>query len=97
MSAVGVRRAQRVALVNKALADAGFGKKQVWTAGKKLNVIRKKGGMGEGWYWRLPGGREDSTTPEGSEDSAFQKPEPLESSGECSDIAPAIDLCEVEL
>ena len=91
----------RVALVNKALADAGFGKKQVWTAGKKLNVIRKKGGMGEGWYWRLPGGREDSATPEGSEDSPFQKPEPLESSGECSEkssaIAPAIDLCEVEL
>ena len=90
-------------MASKTLKDAGFTKKQVWTAGKKLNVIRKKGGMGEGWYWRLPGGREialpgeDSTTPEGSEDSPSEKLEPLESSGECSDIAPAIDLCEVEL
>ena len=30
---------------------------------------RTKGGIGGGWYWRLPGGREGSTTPEGSEDS----------------------------
>ena len=86
---------------SKALKDAGFSKKQIWNAGKKLNIMRKKGGMGEGWYWRLPGGREDSTTPEGSEDSPFQKLEPLEPSGECSSkssaLAPAIDLCEVEL
>jgi putative DNA primase/helicase len=88
---------------SKALKDAGFSKKQIWNAGKKLNITRKKGGMGEGWYWRLPGGHEiaqpgeDSTTPEGSEDSPFQKPEPLESSGESSGVAPAIDLCEAEL
>ena len=84
-------------VASKALKDAGFTKKQIWNAGKKLNITRKKGGMGEGWYWRLPAGREDSTTPEGFEDSPFQKPEPLKSSGECLVIAPTVDLCEVEL
>ena len=86
---------------SKALIEAGFTKPQIWRASKKLAVLRKKGGMGEGWYWRLPGGREDSTAPEGSEDSPSQKLEPLESSGECSAkssaITQPIDLCEVEL
>lgn len=92
-----------VAIASQPLKDAGFNKKQIWNASKKLNVIRKKGGMGGCWYLRLPGGGdlalpgEDSTTPEGSEDSSSQKREPLESSAECSDIALSIDLCEVEL
>ena len=70
-------------------------------------VTHKKGGMGGGWYLRLPGGGdmaipgEDSKSPEGSEDSQSEKLEPLESSGECSapfsNSATAIDLCEVEL
>lgn len=72
----------------------GFTKKQIWTASKKLGVIRKKGGMHGGWYWRLPGGAdpflvpgEDSTTAhapedstEGSEGSMFRNVESLESS-----------------
>lgn len=39
------------------LKDAGFTKKQIWTASKKLNVERKKGSgdTHAGWYWRLAG------------------------------------------
>lgn len=41
------------------LIAAGFTKKQIWSASKlKLKVIRKKGGMQGGWYWRLPGGED---------------------------------------
>jgi putative DNA primase/helicase len=82
---------------SKTLKDAGFSNKQIWNAGKKLNIMRKKSGMGEGWYWRLPGGRKDSSLLEGSEGSPFQKPEPLESSEECSTTLHEIDVCEVEL
>ena len=47
----------------RGLLRAGFSKKQIWAASKKLNVIRKKGedGPRDGWYWRLPPGGEDST------------------------------------
>lgn len=82
------------------LKAAGFTKKQVWNASKKLNVLRKKGGMGGGWYWRLPGGSdmalpdEDSKAPDGSEDSPSEKQQPLESS-EASHAAN--ELVEVEL
>lgn len=86
-------------LASQPLKDAGFTKKQIWNASKKLNVVRKKGGMGGGWYWRLPGGSdmalpdEDSISPEGSEDSPSEKQEPLESSA-----AQAVnELVEVEL
>ncbi|WP_370679396.1 AAA family ATPase [Comamonas sp. GB3 AK4-5] len=46
----------------RGLLRAGFSKKQVWSASKKLNVIRKKGedGPRDGWYWRLPPGAQDS-------------------------------------
>lgn len=58
----------------KPLKDAGFSKKQIWAASKKLAVIRKKGAMKDGWYWRLPGsgGRdpEDSTVAEDSTEAA---------------------------
>lgn len=69
------------------LRDAGFSKKQIWAASKKLAVIRKKGAMKDGWYWRLPGagevafvvaGAEDSS--EGSEGSNFLNVESTESS-----------------
>ncbi len=89
-----------VAVASQPLKDAGFNKKQIWNASKKLNVVRKKGGMGGGWYLRLPGGcdvalpGEDSKTPEGSEDSPSEKQEPLESSG--VDQA-ANELVDVEL
>ena len=87
-------------LANETLKDAGCTEEQIWTESKKLKVVRTKGGMGGGWYWRLPGGsdiplpREDSTLPEGSEDSPSEKQEPLESSA--VDQA-ANELVEVEL
>ena len=71
----------------KAVTRQGFTAKQVWSASKKLGVIRKKGGMTAGWYWRLPGGvdpelpAEDSQKPpEDSEDSVLRDLESLESS-----------------
>lgn len=89
-----------VAIASQPLKEAGFNKKQIWNASKKLNVIRKKGGMGGGWYLRLPGGcdmalpGEDSKSPEGFEDSLSVKQEPLESSA----VAKAAnELVEVEL
>ncbi len=89
-----------VAVASQPLKDAGFNKKQIWNASKKLNVVRKKGGMGGGWYLRLPGGcdvalpGEDSKTPKGSEDSPSEKQEPLESSPV---EQAANELVEVEL
>jgi putative DNA primase/helicase len=105
--AVGLLKAELTAdcwtgmtLATQPLKEAGFTKKQIWNASKKLNVVRKKGGMGGGWYWRLPGGSdmalpgEDSISPEGSEDSPSEKQEPLES----SEVAQAPnELVEVEL
>ncbi len=71
----------------KAVTRQGVTAKQVWSASKKLGVIRKKGGMAAGWYWRLPGGvdpelpAEDSQKPpEDSEDSVLRNVESLESS-----------------
>jgi putative DNA primase/helicase len=52
------------------LKAAGFSKKQIWTASKKLAVVRKKGAMKEGWYWRLPGMAEVPFLIGGDEDSA---------------------------
>lgn len=71
------------------LKNAGFTKKQIWAASKKLGVIRKKGGMKDGWYWRLPGlsdaTREtaggEGSAPEGSEGSNISDGESSESSG----------------
>ena len=51
------------------LKDAGFTKKQIWNASKKLDVIRKKGGMNGGWYWRLPSSVSASLSSKMSEDS----------------------------
>lgn len=79
----------RSTIASDPLKAAGFTKKQVWAASKKLGVFRKKGAMNEGWYWRLPGGigvdrkvprAEDST--EGSEGSSFENGESSESSGQ---------------
>jgi putative DNA primase/helicase len=53
----------------KPLKDAGFTKKQIWTASKKLNVIRKKAGMNDGWLWRLPEGKEKAAGAIAPEDS----------------------------
>lgn len=75
------------------LKAAGFTKKQIWAASKKLGVIRKKGGMNAGWYWRLPASGEvrpfifDPPLPaedsaEGSEGSTSKTLESSESSGD---------------
>ncbi|MGI4778020.1 MAG: AAA family ATPase [Janthinobacterium lividum] len=65
----------------KPLKDAGFSKKQIWTASKKVGVIRQKGKSGrfDGWYWRLPNtgstqqNEQDST--QDSQDSNFSNGE----------------------
>lgn len=43
--------------VQKAMEVAGFTSKQIWRAGKKLNIVRKKSGFGKdaATYWRLAG------------------------------------------
>ncbi|XAH21634.1 AAA family ATPase [Xylophilus sp. GW821-FHT01B05] len=69
---------------NKVLTDAGFTKKQIWNASKKLAVIRRKGAMKEGWYWRLPGGNAPEDSLEDSEHSTFRNVESTEPSRESS-------------
>lgn len=65
------------AQVTKALKGHGFTPKQIRTAGKKLNILRKKGAMDAGWYWRLQpkNGRftEDALFPEDAEDALVKK------------------------
>jgi putative DNA primase/helicase len=53
----------------RTMTDAGFTKKQIWAASKKINVSRRKGAMNEGWYWRIPGGGERAFSMSGPEDS----------------------------
>lgn len=74
-------------VAQRPLRDMGLSKKQIWAVTKKLAVIRTKGAMKGGWYWRLPGGpdpelpTEDSTSPpEDSEGSVFQDRESSEPS-----------------
>ena len=76
-------------VATKAVARHGFNKKQIWRAGNKLGVIRKKGGYQGAWYLRLPGGTDpelpteppkDSTKPlKDSKDSLSRETESLES------------------
>lgn len=67
------------------LRAAGFSKKQIWKAGKKLRIVRKQNGFQGTWYWRLPGGIGPalpvSDSPSDSIDSHFSKRESLESLG----------------
>ncbi len=72
----------------KPLKAAGFTKKQIWAASKKVGVMRKKDGMKGGWRWRLRNAPEVAFTmispedsAEDSEDSYFGNVEPSESSG----------------
>ena len=51
------------------LKDAGFTKKQIWNASKALGVIRKKGGVKDGWFWRLQPNSQDSKIEDSFEDS----------------------------
>lgn len=72
----------------KPLKAAGFTKKQIWAASKKVGVMRKKDGMKGGWMWRLRDATEVAFTmispedsAEDSEGSSFGNVESLESSG----------------
>ena len=51
------------------LKDAGFSKKQIWAASKKLGVKRQKAGMTGGWEWRLRDSGEVAFTSVYAEDS----------------------------
>ena len=72
----------------KPLKAAGFSKKQIWAASKKVGVERKKDGMKGGWMWRLRNASEvafrmvsPEDSAEDSEGSSFGNVESLESSG----------------
>ena len=71
----------------KPLKAAGFSKKQIWAASKKVGVMRKKDGMKGGWMWRLRDATEvafrmncPEDSIEASEDSYFGNVEPSDSS-----------------
>lgn len=70
--------------VDKSLQEAGFSKKQIWVARRRLGVIARKGGFKTGWYWRLPGGSDPQLptqdSPEDFQDSHKKEREPWESS-----------------
>ncbi|WP_423460956.1 AAA family ATPase [Ottowia sp. VDI28] len=78
----------------KPLRDAGFSKKQIWSASKRLNVVRRRGGFQGAWYWRMPGGIDPDLDEPGANDSlndsndstflnveSMESMEPLESLG----------------
>ena len=71
----------------KPLKAAGFSKKQIWAASKKVGVERKKDGMKGGWMWRLRDATEvafrmvsPEDSAEDSEGSYFGNVEPSDSS-----------------
>jgi len=77
--------------VQQSIVSYGFTKKQIWSASKRLNVIRKRGGYQGAMYWRLPSGanlkipdlsihpKNPSTDSIHSIDSTFQNRESMES------------------
>lgn len=74
------------------LRDAGFSKKQIWAASKKLGVLRTKGAMNSGWYWRLPAAAHPLPVrrpSEGSEGSEGSSPIGVESSPE---VEPSVEV-----
>ena len=79
------------------LKDAGFTKKQIWTASKKLNVIRKKAGMKGGWLWRLPGRQEDSIEAKKHEDSAEDSEGSSNLNRESSEPSGQLEPSEIEV
>jgi putative DNA primase/helicase len=83
------------------LKAAGFSKKQIWQASKKLGVIRRKDGMKGGWLWSLPKGPSEGSTEDSSEDSAEDSTEDSEDSsygnGESSESSGALESSEREV
>ena len=72
---------------SRPLKAAGFSKKQIWAASKKVGVERKKDGMKGGWMWRLRDATEvafrmvsPEDSAEDSEGSYFGNVEPSDSS-----------------
>ena len=69
----------------KAVASQGFTTKQIWSASKKLGVVRRRGSFGGDWYWRLPGEPnpdpplDSRKHPFDSKDSTFRNMESKES------------------
>lgn len=59
----------RCEVCTQPLKDAGFSKKQIWAASKKLGVKRQKAGMNGGWEWRLRDPAEVAFTSVYAEDS----------------------------
>lgn len=84
-------------ICTRPLKDAGFTKKKIWAASKKLDVERKKGSLKEGWYWRLKSEYEDSNPKDSVKDSKgsnVMNGESLEPSGEMEPL-PSPELQEV--
>lgn len=79
------------------LKDAGFSKKQIWNASRKLDVDRKKGALKEGWYLRLKPDCKDSMPKDSavdSKESNVSNGESLESLNELESLQ-ATELQEV--
>lgn len=73
------------------LKAAGFSKKQIWQASKKVGVERRKDGMKGGWLWRLPGCAEDSKARQNPEDSAEDSEDSYFGNGESSESSGALE------
>ena len=79
------------------LKAAGFSKKQIWIASKKVGVIRRKGGMKEGWYWRLASGGEAAFTVINGEDSTEGFQDSSSGDGESSESSRVLESSGVEV
>lgn len=95
-------------VATKPLKDAGFSKKQIWTASKKLHIKRKKDGMGGGWLWQFPlypgsafametGHPEGSGPEDSAEDSEGSNIRNGESSEPSGGLEPSQDAAELEV
>lgn len=81
----------------KTLTDAGFTKKQIWAASKKVHMNRRKGAMNEGWYWRIPGADQAEDSTEGStcrnrESSECSEPSKIPVQTEDFEDSPKVDV-----
>ncbi len=76
---------------SKPLKAAGFSKKQIWQASKKVDVMRKKDGMKGGWLWRLPASTEDSRATQNPEDSAEDSEDSYFGNGESSESSGVLE------
>ncbi|HXE23003.1 MAG TPA: AAA family ATPase [Rhodoferax sp.] len=61
--------------------EAGYAWRTIQRAADGMSVIRKKGGMGDGWYWRLPKMPKPAEDAEGAKDANVESLAPSASSG----------------